>query len=139
MTKEELSKNKHIHKIYIGGDGILHCEKYPVVYVNKYYVYLKEYNSVHLKEVDVTRVYDTIDDYLIHSPRYTIYPSMHFCLGYVWYMDDYSSEYMASVLEKLKDARNRTMRDNLTNKIAVYKKRYEDALAELEALDKEED
>jgi hypothetical protein len=45
ITKEEraeLSKyvHKYIYNIYTGG-GIFHCERFPIVYLNPYYVYFK--------------------------------------------------------------------------------------------------
>lgn len=136
MNKEQLSKIKHIHKIYLGGDGILHCEKYPVVYINKNYTYFKEYNNPSLNHTDTSRVHDTIDDFLIDKMSRTV--RLPYLTGYVWNMDDYSSEYMAGILAKIHNKQNQTRRENLLNRAKYHKIQYETAMAELEEMEKEE-
>ena len=41
MEAKDLSKVKYIYRIYESSDGLLHFEKYPVIYVNSKVVYFK--------------------------------------------------------------------------------------------------
>lgn len=60
-----LSKIKHIYRIYESDDRVLHCEKYPVIYINSEVVYFKDarkkecLNYVYVKNVlhDFTEFY----------------------------------------------------------------------------------
>ena len=41
LDKETLSKQKYIYTAYVSSDGILHGEKFAVIYINKTLVYYK--------------------------------------------------------------------------------------------------
>lgn len=41
VRQKNLSKIKHIYRIYEDLDGVLHCVKLPVIYINSETVYFK--------------------------------------------------------------------------------------------------
>lgn len=45
MDYKNLYKNKYIYYIYESSDRKIHLEKYPIIYMNKEYVYYKQTNS----------------------------------------------------------------------------------------------
>ena len=38
----DLSKRKYIYRIYSSEDKVIHCEKYPIIYINSEVVYYKD-------------------------------------------------------------------------------------------------
>jgi hypothetical protein len=42
MEKDKLSKQKYIYRIYASSDKVIHCERYPVIYINSKIVYFKD-------------------------------------------------------------------------------------------------
>lgn len=42
MNKENLGKLKYIYKMYTSDDKVVHCERYPVIYINQNVVYYKD-------------------------------------------------------------------------------------------------
>lgn len=59
LDLKNLSKVKHIYRIYETDDKVLHCEKYPVIYINSEVVYFKRGRKMTL---DYTRTQDVHDD-----------------------------------------------------------------------------
>jgi len=57
MDKENLSKMKYIYKIY-SSDSIVHCEKYPIVYINSENIYYKVARQSQLMRIDTKSVKD---------------------------------------------------------------------------------
>ena len=65
MDYKNLSKIKHIYKIYRSPNNYWHCEKYPVIYVNKKYLYYK----IGADEELVSKRIDYIQDsFIISNP-----------------------------------------------------------------------
>jgi len=57
MDKENLSKIKYVYKIY-GAGNVVHCEKYPIAYINSNYIYYKVARQSTLMMLDVKLVKD---------------------------------------------------------------------------------
>lgn len=60
MENKYLSKKKYIYTAYEASNGIIHIEKYPVVYLNKECVYFKKPGRVTLS---MTYTYDVNDSF----------------------------------------------------------------------------
>lgn len=59
FDKKTLSKQKYIYTAYISSDGILHVEKFPVIYINKTLVYYKRPGIDTLGCKSIKDVYDS--------------------------------------------------------------------------------
>lgn len=73
MDNKELSKLKEIYKIYTSADGVVHCERYPIAYVNKKYVYYIVSNDDELSCKRMRSVGDSfkgVNDLTIYESRY---------------------------------------------------------------------
>lgn len=97
MDVKELSKCKHIYKLYVAKDNSVHMEKYPIIYANKSYVYFKA-GGEKLGSVAFKDVLDSFDDWLSGKAHVSPYASV---LGYFWSIEDISPEYLVD-LEKLR-------------------------------------
>lgn len=42
MDLQKLSKRKYIYRIYVSSDKTVHCERYPIIYLNSEVVYYKD-------------------------------------------------------------------------------------------------
>lgn len=61
LDKETLSKQKYIYTAYVSSDGILHVEKFPVIYINKTLVYYKRPGIDTLGCKSIKDVYDSFE------------------------------------------------------------------------------
>lgn len=59
MDKENLSKIKHIYKIYSSKDRTVHCEKFPVVYMNSTATYYVGSKKQYLSKVSTRAIKDS--------------------------------------------------------------------------------
>lgn len=60
---ENLSKYKHIYRVYESDDKQIHCEKYPVVYANSKVVYFKDVRKQeYLNHVDTVKIKTNFED-----------------------------------------------------------------------------
>lgn len=59
MDLKNLSKQKYIYKLYEARDGLLHVEKFPIIYANKANVY---YKSSRCSELSVVAFREILDD-----------------------------------------------------------------------------
>lgn len=135
MNKAELSKVKHIFKVYLGGDGLLHCEKYPVIYSNKVFTYTKEYNNPRLCMISTSSICENMYEYVANQNPIYVYSVRH--LGYVYNVENTSPEYLAEVLSKINNLYTASKLDQLKHRVEFCKKRYEDAVASLEEFERE--
>ena len=62
MTMKDLSKKaKYIYRVYCAADDVVHVEKYPVIYVNKMYLYYKVPGDEYLHCVGMKLVNENIE------------------------------------------------------------------------------
>lgn len=64
MDVQTLSKRKYIYAIHISADKTLHCERYPVIYINQIYVYWRRPGDAHLESSKLYRVKPFFDEAL---------------------------------------------------------------------------
>lgn len=58
---EEISKLKVVYRVYESSDGILNCEKYPIIYANDKYLYYKSVRKEQLTMEEMRCVYHTFN------------------------------------------------------------------------------
>lgn len=56
IDKSKLSKLKYIFEIYTDYMGNIHCEKFPIIYINEHYVYYKKSGDDMLTYVPVSNI-----------------------------------------------------------------------------------
>lgn len=133
MTLSELSKHKHIYKIYEATDGMFHIEKFPIIYANSAYVYFKVANKQELQHVGLQYIKDDITDLSF----------LNNCCNrnglYVW-NDPRVSE--SELDQKAKEFKRKQLERLITSKkldIRSLKFRLEYALHELDKLESEKE
>ena len=60
MDKTTLSKHKYIYRVYVSNDETIHCEKFPVVYINSKYVYFERGSKQPLEYTSTDMVLDSV-------------------------------------------------------------------------------
>lgn len=77
MNKENLCKHKWIYYVYTNSNGDNHIEKYPIIYINKKYVYFKRSREDKLGmtytnnvKTDLAAVFQRGYKYLYEHDRY---------------------------------------------------------------------
>lgn len=98
---KNLSKIKHIYRIYESEDEVLHCEKYPVIYINSKVVYFKDARKQEtLNHINISNVLDSITDFYQNNYYLNYYRP---CFDkYFWNMETNIQE----IYEDLKKQRN---------------------------------
>ena len=66
----DYSKVKHVFRIYTNVDGMTHCEKYPVIYINSEYCYIKIGRKRELESVKTSQIREKYD---IDNPNFGYY------------------------------------------------------------------
>lgn len=64
--KKELCKMKHIYHIYMSKDDSIHIEKFPIVYINKNYVYFKGASDIELSKIELKKCYYNLSDIICY-------------------------------------------------------------------------
>lgn len=123
MDAVNLSKMKYIYKIYESKDGVLHCEKFPIIYVNKKYVYFKSDDSGMLDFTTTEYVLDNLSSC----------ENVGVLCRYFWNIDD---DFDLNEFQKeLKRRRKDLELSRIKNKVERARKEYEDALLSLKVLE----
>lgn len=52
----ELSKRKHVYRIYSSSDGVVHCERFKIIYSNSEYVYFKSSRRSTLDYISTNKI-----------------------------------------------------------------------------------
>lgn len=133
---QNLSKIKYIYRVYESKDKVLHCEKYPVIYINSEVVYFKDcrkqsyLNYIHIENVQDNFI-DFKKNYLTHS-----FGSHVGFDRYFWNIETNIKE----IYEDLQKQRILMMKErekeNKYKALEIAKKKYEDALKEIELIEK---
>lgn len=89
---KNLSKIKYIYRIYLNNDDELHCERYPVVYINSKAVYFKESRKQdYLNYISFSDVFDNFAKFCENRSNLLIN-------NYFWSVEDNIDE----IFEELK-------------------------------------
>ena len=125
--KEFLSKQKHIYVITYDGER-LHCEKFPVIYLNLQYVYYRQNGCDELKKICFGSVRDTIDDAdLVYLDRYG--------KRYVWNVPKDFNEKNAEYMKDVKKKKLKITYERLKKDCEYAKRCFEDAEEKLRKLE----
>ncbi len=133
---QNLSKVKYIYRVYESRDKVLHCEKYPVVYINSEVVYFKDgRKQPYLSYISVKNIQDNFIDFKKNYLTYSF--GSHVCFDrYFWNIETNIEE----IYEDLQRQRIITMKkkekEAKYQALEIAKKKYEDALKEIELLEK---
>lgn len=128
---KKISKIKHIYRIYESEDEVLHCEKYPVIYINSKVVYFKDARKQEmLNYTNINNVLDSLtvfyqDNY--YRPRFD---------RYFWNMETNIQEIYADLKKQRDEIRRKNEEDEKRYRYEKAKREYEEALKEIELLDK---
>ena len=129
---KNLSKYKHIYRVYESDDKQIHCEKYPVIYANSKVVYFKDARKQeYLNHVDTKRIKTNFED------------AVNTALNNPWCrrIDEYLWDVEGNLLEMFNEFKHnrelirlRESEDLIIKNIAKAKKEYEEWTAKLEKL-----
>lgn len=129
-----LGKIKYIYRIYESSDEVLHCEKYPVVYINSKVVYFKDTRKQeHLNYVRFSNVLDNFTQFYKNS-----------CMGYYsscfdkyfFEMEINIEEIYADLKKQREMIRNKNEDQKKLDRYERAKREYEAALKEIEAMER---
>lgn len=127
---KELSKIKHIYRIYESEDEVLHCEKYPVIYINSVVVYFK--NTRKQGMLNYTNIDNVLDNLTVfYQDKY--YPRFD---RYFWNMETNIQEIYADLKKQRDVIRRKNEEEKKRDRYEKAKREYEEALKEIELLDK---
>ena len=127
---KNLSKIKYIYRIYESEDEVLHCEKYPVIYMNSVVVYFK--NTRKQGMLNYTNIDNVLDNLTVfYQDKY--YPRFD---RYFWNMETNIQEIYADLKKQRDEIRRKNEEEKKRDRYEKAKREYEEALKEIELLDK---
>ena len=134
MNPKNLSKVKHIYKLYQASDGRVHVEKFHVIYANKDMVYYKVGNI--LKHQHNRNIFDSIDSTNVRISEHTLSIGL-----YLWTEPDLTCDlvkrFRKRVLEKeLRDSRH--ILELYRRRVAEYESKIDQIKKELEEINETE-
>lgn len=135
MDLQNLSKIKHIYRIYESEDKVLHCEKFPVVYINSKVVYFKDARKKeYLNYTYVGNVMDNFTNFYQNNYYQNYYRP---CFDkYFWNMETNVQEIYEDLKKQREMIRSKNEEEKKRDRLERAKREYENALKEIELLDK---
>lgn len=131
LNKETLSKQKYIYTVYISKDGVIHSEKFPVIYINKTYVYYKTPEKENLTYRYIAEVYDSLEKFP-EEKIYSLYDN--YCpRTFFWNIKD-APKTLKEFREKYNKAKYEKTKEEEKQKVEQAKKLYEATLAQYEKM-----
>ena len=131
---KKLSKIKHIYRIYESEDEVLHCEKYPVIYINSKVVYFKDARKQEmLNYINISNVLDSITDF--YQNNYYLNHCRPCFDKYFWNMETNIQEIYEDLKTQRNAIRTKNEEEKKRNRYEKAKREYEAALKEIELLD----
>lgn len=126
MDLKTLGKQKYIYRIYESADKVLHCEKYPVVYINSEVVYYKDgRKKENLSYTRNTNVGENFEKFYIGYWGNSVFDKMF------WNVDEPNIENIFNDLKEQRDIiRAKQNEESARLKIERAKLEYERALKE---------
>jgi len=129
LTKEEralLSKHKYIYCVYRAG-GTLHAERFPVIYINASYVYIKRDRNEELQRISVGNVKNDIWGCDLDRGAWSGFSYRE--PAYVWWIWNMANDFELAKAEFLKEQERKKMeayKQKVTNDYRQAAKEYED-------------
>lgn len=134
MDLKTLSKQKYIYRIYESDDKVLHCEKYPVIYINSQIVYYKDgRKKEYLNYTRISNVKEDFEHFRIGSGCSGDWASFDMMF---WNVDEPNIEDIFNDLKEQRSVlRSKHNRDRIELKMKRTKLEYERALKEFELME----
>lgn len=133
MEAKDLSKVKYIYRIYESSDEVLHCEKYPVIYINSKVVYFKTARKQDLLQYQYVK--NVLDNFINFDLNESNWYRTYF-YGYFWNIETNVEE----IYEDLKKQRNILRQNDAAKRkqlrLEKAKREYEAALKDIEVFEK---
>lgn len=138
IDKKNLSKLKYIYNIYDTGDGVLHCEQYPIIYINSEVIYFKDgRKKTYLSFVSLGQVAYSLEDCIKNEKTYVPYGG---------YYNTKFQKYVLTTSENLQELYDKLWKHRILahkeqekklkyEKLEVAKKQYATALREVEKME----
>ena len=124
LDKGNLSKIKHIYRIYTSQDKKIHCERYPVVYINETYVYYVQSKRSILEYVSLTSLREVFTGSLSD-----LEPIGHFGMNrYFTKVENFDAEKLEKEIFGYKKSEKRK---NLESRVEQTRSAYEQACEKL--------
>ena len=128
MDKQNLSKYKHIYRVYEDSTGTIHCTKYPIIYINSKVVYFKDVRKQeYLNNVCINNV----------SDDFASYAEKMLSTSFNWRVDHYFWDVEDDIRELFQEFRKQRALKSMISKEKMITDRYERAKKELEAAEAE--
>ena len=124
MDKQNLSKYKHIYRVYEDRDKELHYTKYPIIYINSKVVYFKDARKQ--EYLSYTTLNNVSDDF-------TSYAEKILSTSFNWRVDNYFWSVEDDIRELFQEFRKKRSLAQMINKEKMITDRYERAQKEFEA------
>ena len=133
LDLKNLSKIKYIYRIYEATDGILHCERFPVVYINSEVVYFKDARKKeYLNYIKVRNVTDNLTAFY-NSGNYVKYYS--YFDKYFWNVENNIQEIYEDLKKQKAEAQIKDEKEKAMSRYERAKREYEAALKEIEVME----
>lgn len=139
MKPEDLSKVKYIYRIYESyPDGKLHCEKYPVIYINKEVTYFKTGKTQFLKHISTNLVLDNFTSFshmvFKQNWQYRTYFDRYF-----WNVETDVGDILEDLKKQLYSLKNTQREAYLRHEVNIKRNAYDSAMRELSKYLKEKE
>ena len=130
----DLGKIKYIYRIYESRDEVLHCEKYPVVYINSKVVYFKDVRKQeYLNYVRISNVLDNFTQFYQNNYFTNYYRP---CFDKYFFSVETNIEEIYADLKKQREIiRGKNEEQKKIDRYEKAKREYEAALKEIEVME----
>ena len=137
MDLKNLSKYKYIYRIYESSDEVLHCEKYPVIYINNKVVYFKDARKQErLNYKDVNKILDNFTKFYQGENAWKWEWGRPCFDEYFWNVETNITEIYEDLKKQRFAMRCKKIERSKYDRLERAKKEYENALKEVEAFEK---
>lgn len=123
VSKDKLSKLKYVYKVHQDSKDNIHLEKYPIIYINKYYVYYKANGDQMLNILSTRNIEEKFPD----NYDFGRYNSIYF-----WFSDYKTQEEVNKNFNELKYLALEHQKNQKIQQISKSIKEREDELKQLQ-------
>lgn len=136
MERDKLSKLKYIYELYTTSCGQVAVEHYPIIYMNRRYIYVKRHGALELMRIDLHyhAIFDILDESSVQKAIDYISKHTTYFYGYRVYgfsisdgFHDLLSEYNSN-LEILKIKAHINDLEQRKNQLSIYIQNYDDKI-----------
>ena len=127
---KNLSKIKHIYRIYESNDKVLHCEKYPVIYINSEVVYFKDARKQ--EYLSYTYVKNVLHDFTEFYRTCYNRPCFN---KFFWNVDENIKEIYEDLKKQREILISKNEEEKAYNRLELAKREYENAQRAVEIIE----